>query len=150
MKKRIILSIAGIASLVIVFFAGFAVGSRWTFSWMLDFQRAEVVGNLNLMVEYLARIRTGDQSGAVEFMESRLDSGLATLPQESSWDDLPESTRKTLILLKAYRMKYPPKQPSEEFRKHIDFIPDSIEIPKYCSPAIQKALGQIIDRKDTT
>ncbi|MBN1901835.1 hypothetical protein JW926_10985 [Candidatus Sumerlaeota bacterium] len=140
MKKRIMLSIVTLVVLAIVFLAGIAVGNRRTFDFMMEFQRAEVNANLNFTVETLALIRTGDQSGAIELMENRLDIGLVTLAQKQPWEDLPESTRKTLILLKTYRKIYPPKQQSAVLQEALNLIPSSHEPPEYCSPPLQKAL----------
>ena len=101
--------------------------------------QTEVEGNLVCLVETLCRIHTDDEPGAMNLMEIRLDSGLSSLMHGKKWEDLDLSTQNTLRLIKAYKVKYPPKDNQKELQLLLDQIPYDKD-KNYCSPAINKAL----------
>jgi hypothetical protein len=138
MSKTFLFILAGIILLPIVGGVGYIAGHRQGFRLINNHLRTEVEGNLLLTLEEVARIRTGDQEGAIELMEQRLDSGVLSLSQGKPWDETPESVKKKLILLKAYRTKFPPKESAPHLDKALKMIPELVLPAKWCSEALNK------------
>jgi hypothetical protein len=129
----------GAAILILVttaFGAGYTVGHRTTFRWMMEFLGAETRGNLSQRVETLARLRTGDERGAIVLLERAVDRAAETLAQGQPFSELPAATQRALRLAKAYRDVYPPMEPSADLTAVLEMTP--LPDVEYCSPALRK------------
>lgn len=135
MRTKLVRSAIGLALGVGVFGGGFTLGHHWTFGWTMDFLQAETHGNLYRSVEALARLKTGDEAGAITLLEAAVDTATETLPQDRSFSQLPEATRRALQMAKTYRSVYPPAEPSEALSAILDEIP--LPEAEYCSPTLQ-------------
>ena len=124
-----------IVAAVVLVTAGFVAGQRTALSQTLSMIAAETTGNLGRNVETLARLRTGDSTGAITLLEQALDSAAITIPQGKAWADLDPPTQFAMQLAKAYRHSYPPSESPPGLAAWLDTIPmPSVES---CSPAIQ-------------
>lgn len=121
-----------------VFGGGFTLGRHWTYGWTMDFLHAEVRGNLHRNVEALARLKTGDETGAVELLESAVDLATESLPQGRAFSQLPAATQTALQTAKVYRAVYPSKDPPAELSSTLAMVP--LPEAEYCSPTLQKLM----------
>ena len=122
----------------VAFGGGYALGHRRMFRWMSDALSVETRGNLTQRVETLARLRTGDESGAIALLEQSVDRAAETLPQGSAFSELAPATQIALQLAKLYREAYPPKEPSQDLVAVLTMTP--LPDAEYCSPALRKLL----------
>jgi hypothetical protein len=121
-----------------LFGIGFTLGHYWTFGWTMEFLRDEVRGNLNRNVEALARLKAGNETGAMELLEHAVDTVTESLPEGRPFFQLPPATQRALQTVKVYREVYPSKDPSTELSSTLAMVP----LPKaeYCSATIQTLL----------
>ncbi len=112
MRAKLIQGTVVVVLVAVAFSGGYALGQREGLGWMSEFLGAEVRGNLHQRVETLARLRTGDEAGAIALLEQAVDTAAETLPQGSAFSELSPATQNALRLAKVYREAYPPKEPS--------------------------------------
>jgi hypothetical protein len=105
---------------------------------MSEFLGTEVRGNLHQRVETLARLRTGDEAGAIDLLERAVDTAAETLPQGQPFSELSTRTQAALSVAKVYREAYPPTKPSEDLAAVLAMTP--LPDVEYCSPALRKLL----------
>jgi hypothetical protein len=105
---------------------------------MSEFLGAEVRGNLHQRVETLARLRTGDEAGAIDLLERAVDTAAESLPQGQPFSELSAATQAALSVAKVYREAYPPTKPSEDLVAVLAMTP--LPDVEYCSPALRTLL----------
>ncbi len=125
---------------IAIFCIGFALGHKWTFRWTMEFLLAEVRGNLNRNVEVLARLREGNETGAVELLEHAVDTVIESLPEGRRFSQLPPLTQTALQKAKVYREVYPPQNPRSELSSILATIP--LPEAEACSPPLQRLLDR--------
>ncbi|MCB9378734.1 MAG: hypothetical protein H6511_08200 [Holophagales bacterium] len=124
MNRRALRTALVVAGFLISFAAGVVVGSRWTYSWMHGFLETEVLGSLNFRLDALAALRLGEPETAIRVLEPLIDPPVATLTQRREWVELPEEVRRSLVLAKGYRERYPRERPSAPYDAAYAAVPD--------------------------
>jgi hypothetical protein len=123
---------------VAAFVGGVSIGQRRSMDMLRSMMASETTGNLAQRVETLARIRTGDHSGAIAWLEQAVDSATTTLPMGKPWSGLDRSTQSAMQLAKAYRSVYPAATDTALVQ-----LLETVPMPaiEYCSPALRKVLA---------
>jgi hypothetical protein len=124
---------------VAAFVGGVSIGQRRSMDMLRSMMASETTGNLAQRVETLARIRTGDHSGAIAWLEQAVDSATTTLPMGKPWNGLDRSTQSAMQLAKAYRSVYPPAATDTALVQLLETVP--MPAIEYCSPALRKVLA---------
>lgn len=138
MSAKLIRAGIALAIAATVFVSGYALGHRRTFAWTTQWLTAETQFNLSQRVDTLARLRTGDTAGAITGLEQAVDTATLSLSRGKPWSESQPEARSTFQLVKAYRSRYPPSQPSQELSAFLESIP--MPDVRYCSPALQQLL----------
>ncbi len=138
MRAKLIQGTVVVVLVAVAFGGGYALGQRDGLGWMSEFLGAEVRGNLHQRVETLARLRTGDEAGAIDLLERAVDTAAETLPQGQSFSELSAATQAALSVAKVYREAFPPTKPSEDLVAVLAMTP--LPDVEYCSPALRTLL----------
>jgi hypothetical protein len=137
-RTKLTQGIVVFALVAAAFGGGYTLGHRKMFRWGIEYLTAETRGNLSQRVETLARLRTGDEAGAIDLLERAVDAAAETLPQGLPFSELSAATQAALSVAKVYRAAYPPKEPSEDLAAVLAMTP--LPDVEYCSPALRKLL----------
>jgi len=124
---------------VVSFLVGLAVGHHGTFDWVMGYLQNEVEGNLTQRVETLARLRTGDEAGAISFLEDSIDRATVNLATNRPWTEMSPQTQNALAWAKLYREAFPAAADAEVTR-----VLEKIPMPdvRDLSPAVRQLLEE--------
>lgn len=146
MRSKLIRGTVLVLLAAAAFGAGYTVGHRGAFQWMIESLSSETRGNLSQRVETLARLRTGDQDGAIALLELAVDRAAETLPQGQPYSKLPPATQAALRDAKLYREAYPAQDPSPDLAAVLAMVP--LPDVEYCSPALRRLVEDAKARRE--
>ncbi|MCP4656701.1 MAG: hypothetical protein GY856_14915 [bacterium] len=135
MKRSLLVFLVGIAAFAVGALVGFYAGQGSAFTYL----EMEVVGTLNLHVEVLSRLRSGNEAGAIEELEMTVNRAVINLPQNQPVSELPERTKRALGLAKLYRTAYNPDVTGAQMAWSVLEEVPTRPVPT-CSPALQEVL----------
>lgn len=141
MKRTVRLLLLSV-TVVVIFVAGYAVGSLRVLRWMGGVQRAEVSGSLAMHVEALSRIRIGDTESAVRLLESQVDNAVGTLVVRQPWPLRSERDSLSLRTAKLYRDAYPDERAEHGVLEAYESISAEPVDLSFCSLALQELVRQ--------
>ncbi len=121
------------------FGAGYAFGHRAALGEAMPLLAAETQYNLAQRIESLAKLRSGDVSGAVADLEGITDAAASNLLQWRAWSDLEPGAQRSIQLTKAYRSRFPSSN-NDELVALLAPVPN-LEA-RFCSPALRALLEQ--------
>lgn len=125
-----------------LFLAGLVVGSRRMGAILFTALEHEVAGSLFASVESLASLRLGEPGAVEGQLEGRLQNAVISLPQQRSWEEHPEVTRRALVLAKAYLERHPPEAPNSGLEAVLAEIPDQALDLESQSPFVRRLLSE--------
>lgn len=140
--KRVVAVIAAITVALVGAGAGYLIGHSRGVAWGTERLRHETMGNLSARVETLSRLRTGDVEGAIEMTETYADAATTTLSMGRPFAELPEDSKRVLMMTKLYRSRFP--SDSAEVERVLEPVPPLPTDHEFCSDAMRQVAAMSV------
>jgi hypothetical protein len=125
--------------------AGYLAGESQGVGWGVDRLQLETQGNLSSRIETLSRLRTGDSDGAIEILEKSADAATLTLPMGRTFEELPDGSKRVLMMTKLYRSAFPSESPV--VRDVLGPVPPLPPDHEFCSDAMRQVAAMSAERE---